>query len=136
MDIGIKVKNLVKLQKAMDRLPAEMMGKVYGPGLMAAAKVALARVKQRAPVRTGRLRDGWYAKVTDGYYETIWGGSKTRIPDSKVVLTHDLRYPFIVEYMYEPYLRPAVAETADEQLAAFRSVASTEFEHMVNGQRV
>lgn len=137
--VTLKVKGLKELDRALQRMQADMAGGILVDALEDGAKVIVDEAKRLVPVRTGKLRDAiktgnvktgvGAARETSGRFIA---GSRT-LSEASIDIGVDytfkggaVRYGHLVEFgtkrgaRANPFMRPAFESRKNQAIAVFK----------------
>jgi len=125
---GIKIDGIKELERALGKLPKELINKAEKAALRGGAFLISKAAKAKAPVASGHLKKsiGINVKTVKGRTTARIGAKsdrKTIIRYGKEVVSNPANYAHLVEYgsarsTARPFIRPAVETTKDEVLGA------------------
>jgi len=97
--VSLHVYGAAELSAAFAKLSREAQDRLVLPGLERGAQVVLGLARQRAPVRTGRLRDTMFArKGRKGKRGVSWIVQTGTRDQLQIPKDEPYYYPFVVEY--------------------------------------
>jgi HK97 gp10 family phage protein len=103
VEIQLRVEGVSEVLKSLNRLGREISEAVV-PATLQAAQVLQTAIQQRAPVRTGRLRDSILVEITEQTPNRVEVEVGPTVPYADDVEFGTSRSPA------QPYLRPAIDE--------------------------
>lgn len=125
---GIKIDGIKELERALGKLPKELINKAEKAALRGGAFLISKAAKAKAPVASGHLKKniGISVKTVKGRTTARIGAKSDRQTVTrygKQVISNPANYSHLVEYgsanqAARPFIRPAVETTKDEVLGA------------------
>jgi len=139
---GIKIDGIEELQRALGKLPKELINKAEKAAVRGGAFLISRAAKAKAPVASGHLKKaiGISVKTIKGKTTARIGAKsdrKTVTRYGKQVISNPANYAHLVEYgsanqPAKPFIRPAVETTKDEVLGAMTKSFNTHLGKVVS----